>query len=264
MWGWGAMNPTAIKEATKIRYPMDKFIGVWWSGGNDDAAAGGEGCQGLQGPELPRRWPTSRRGSRTSRSTSSTPACRDRPAKHFGQTTSTTAVSTTPMLVAEGIRTAQELTGKKVIDRRRHADGSGSLNMDRSSSQGNGHGRLCAPDEADLRRSLRQPRSYVHSRMGRHRSGSRHRLVRADDVDVVKSAARSCGQGICREKRSVAGADRTLPELIGSPPPRARLRRQASRRGFPDRNGSIGCPETPITEAAAEPAKRSCRSTISK
>ena len=24
MWGWGAMNPTAIKEAAKIRYPMDQ------------------------------------------------------------------------------------------------------------------------------------------------------------------------------------------------------------------------------------------------
>jgi branched-chain amino acid transport system substrate-binding protein len=31
MWGWGAMNPTAVKEAAKIRYPMDKFIGIWWS-----------------------------------------------------------------------------------------------------------------------------------------------------------------------------------------------------------------------------------------
>ena len=31
MWGWGAMNPTAIKEAAKIRFPMDKFLGVWWS-----------------------------------------------------------------------------------------------------------------------------------------------------------------------------------------------------------------------------------------
>ena len=36
MWGWGAMNPTAIKEAAKIRYPMDKFIGVWWSGSEGD------------------------------------------------------------------------------------------------------------------------------------------------------------------------------------------------------------------------------------
>ena len=36
-WGWGAMNPTAIKEATKINYPMDHFIGIWWSGSEDDA-----------------------------------------------------------------------------------------------------------------------------------------------------------------------------------------------------------------------------------
>jgi branched-chain amino acid transport system substrate-binding protein len=48
MWGWGAMNPTAVKEATKIRYPMDKFIGIWWSGGNDDAAAGGEAAKGYR------------------------------------------------------------------------------------------------------------------------------------------------------------------------------------------------------------------------
>src|SRR4051794_26011291 len=30
MGGWGAMNPTAVKEATKINFPMDKFIGIWW------------------------------------------------------------------------------------------------------------------------------------------------------------------------------------------------------------------------------------------
>ena len=41
MWGWGAMNPTAVKEAAKINYPMDKFIGIWWSGGEDDARGGG-------------------------------------------------------------------------------------------------------------------------------------------------------------------------------------------------------------------------------
>ena len=27
MWGWGAMNSTAIREAAKIRFPMDHFIG---------------------------------------------------------------------------------------------------------------------------------------------------------------------------------------------------------------------------------------------
>ncbi|NOX72425.1 MAG: ABC transporter substrate-binding protein [Alphaproteobacteria bacterium] len=46
MWGWGAMNSTAIKEAAKIRYPMDRFIGNWWSGANadlDPVGAAGKG-----------------------------------------------------------------------------------------------------------------------------------------------------------------------------------------------------------------------------
>ena len=48
MWGWGAMNPTAVKEAAKIRFPMDKFIGIWWSGGEDDARPAGAGAKGYK------------------------------------------------------------------------------------------------------------------------------------------------------------------------------------------------------------------------
>src|SRR4051812_8539341 len=40
--GWGAMNPTAVKEAAKINFPMKRLVGVWWSGGDDDARAGGD------------------------------------------------------------------------------------------------------------------------------------------------------------------------------------------------------------------------------
>ena len=36
MWGWGVMNQVAIQEAANIRYPMDKFIGIWWSGSEAD------------------------------------------------------------------------------------------------------------------------------------------------------------------------------------------------------------------------------------
>ncbi|MEM1037924.1 MAG: ABC transporter substrate-binding protein [Pseudomonadota bacterium] len=36
MWGWGAMNATAIREANKIRFPLDKFIGNWWAGAHAD------------------------------------------------------------------------------------------------------------------------------------------------------------------------------------------------------------------------------------
>jgi len=46
MWGWGAMNPTAVQEAAKTGYPMDHFIGVWWSGSEDDARPAGAGAKG--------------------------------------------------------------------------------------------------------------------------------------------------------------------------------------------------------------------------
>jgi branched-chain amino acid transport system substrate-binding protein len=40
------MNPTAVKEAAKINYPMDHFVGVWWSGGEDDARPTGAEAKG--------------------------------------------------------------------------------------------------------------------------------------------------------------------------------------------------------------------------
>ena len=47
MYGWGAMNPTAIKEAAKAEFPMDKFVSIWWTNDNDVAAAG-EGGKGFK------------------------------------------------------------------------------------------------------------------------------------------------------------------------------------------------------------------------
>ncbi|MEL6679436.1 MAG: ABC transporter substrate-binding protein [Pseudomonadota bacterium] len=48
MWGWGVMNPTAIKEAANIRYPMEDFIGVWWSGSENDVLPVGDGADGYK------------------------------------------------------------------------------------------------------------------------------------------------------------------------------------------------------------------------
>jgi len=42
MWGWGVMNQVAIQEAANIRYPMDQFIGVWWSGAQHDVLPAGD------------------------------------------------------------------------------------------------------------------------------------------------------------------------------------------------------------------------------
>lgn len=48
MWGWGVMNQVAVKEAANIRFPMENFIGVWWSGSENDVVPAGEGANGYK------------------------------------------------------------------------------------------------------------------------------------------------------------------------------------------------------------------------
>ena len=48
MWGWGVMNAVAIQEAANIRFPMDKFIGIWWSGSENDVNPAGDGANGYK------------------------------------------------------------------------------------------------------------------------------------------------------------------------------------------------------------------------
>ncbi len=49
MWGWGAMNATAITEASNVKYPMDHFIGNWWAAAEPDVVPVGEGAKGYKG-----------------------------------------------------------------------------------------------------------------------------------------------------------------------------------------------------------------------
>ena len=48
MWGWGVMNQVAIQEAANIRFPMDRFIGIWWSGSENDVLPAGDGANGYK------------------------------------------------------------------------------------------------------------------------------------------------------------------------------------------------------------------------
>jgi branched-chain amino acid transport system substrate-binding protein len=48
MWGWGVMNQTAIKEAAAAGYPMNKFIGAWWSGAEPDTRPAGKAAIGYK------------------------------------------------------------------------------------------------------------------------------------------------------------------------------------------------------------------------
>ena len=48
MWGWGVMNQVAIQEAANIRFPMDHFIGIWWSGSENDVLPVGDKADGYK------------------------------------------------------------------------------------------------------------------------------------------------------------------------------------------------------------------------
>jgi branched-chain amino acid transport system substrate-binding protein len=48
MWGWGVMNQVALREAANIRFPMDKFIGVWWSASEQDTVPLGMDAKGYK------------------------------------------------------------------------------------------------------------------------------------------------------------------------------------------------------------------------
>ncbi len=48
MWGWGAMNSTAIQRASEFGFPVNKFIGVWWSGSESDVVPNGKAAIGYR------------------------------------------------------------------------------------------------------------------------------------------------------------------------------------------------------------------------
>jgi len=52
MWGWGQMNPTAIQRASEVGFPVNRFIGVWWSGSESDVVPNGKAAIGYRAATL--------------------------------------------------------------------------------------------------------------------------------------------------------------------------------------------------------------------
>lgn len=46
LWGWGVMNPTALRTAARTGYPREKIVGVWWSGSEEDTIPAGDAAKG--------------------------------------------------------------------------------------------------------------------------------------------------------------------------------------------------------------------------
>ena len=114
MWGWGAMNATAIKEAKKTRFPLDKFIGNWWAGAHadlDSVGADGEGYLAANftgiGTDFPALQDVIEYVVEPGNSQSAP--------EDVGNVLYNRGLFNS-VILAEAIRAAQEITGKKVID----------------------------------------------------------------------------------------------------------------------------------------------------
>jgi branched-chain amino acid transport system substrate-binding protein len=126
--GWGAMNPTAVQEAAKNGFPMDHLVGVWWSGSDDDARPAGQAAKGYLsldinavGPNFPAlqdiiKYVVDKGKSQV--------ASKDKVGENFYNRAVMNAV-----LIAESIRNAQKLTGKKDVDGADVRRGLESLNI---------------------------------------------------------------------------------------------------------------------------------------
>ncbi len=112
MYGWGAMNPTAIKEAAKVNYPMDKFVSIWWPG--EDDIRGTDGAKGFKmlnwhgiGTEF--------QAIKDIQKHVVDKGLSKAPKDKVGELLYNRGVYNS-LLIAEAIATAQKVTGKKVVD----------------------------------------------------------------------------------------------------------------------------------------------------
>ena len=113
MWGWGAMNPTAVKEAARIKFPMDKFVGIWWSGGDDDARPAGDDAKGyltLNFNGVGSQYPAVQDIIKHLVSKGKSQTQPDKVGENLYNRGIYNSV-----LIAEAIRNAQKITGKKVV-----------------------------------------------------------------------------------------------------------------------------------------------------
>ncbi|MBS7805678.1 ABC transporter substrate-binding protein [Rhizobiales bacterium TNE-4] len=125
--GWGAMNPTAVKEAAKNNFPMDRLVGVWWAGGDDDARGGGDAAKGYKSLNFHAagtNFPVIQDIQKHVVDKGLSKAPKDK----VGENLYNRGVYNS-MLIAEAVRNAQKITGKKAITAEDMRKGLESLNI---------------------------------------------------------------------------------------------------------------------------------------
>jgi branched-chain amino acid transport system substrate-binding protein len=127
LYGWGALNSTAIKEAARIGYPMDKFVSIWWPGEDDARSAGAaaKGFKTLNWHATGTNFPAIQDIIKNVVDKGGSKAQKDK----VGELLYNRGVYNS-ILIAEGIRNAQKLTGKKAVTGEDVRRGLEAINLD--------------------------------------------------------------------------------------------------------------------------------------
>lgn len=112
LFGWGAMNPTAIKEAVKVNFPMEKMLSIWWPSEEDarNAGPGSIGFKTLNWHATGNGFPALQDILRTVYDKGLNQGGRE----HVGEGLYNHGIYNS-VLIAEAIRNAQRLTGRKQV-----------------------------------------------------------------------------------------------------------------------------------------------------
>lgn len=127
IWGWGIMNPTAIQQAAAVGFPRDRFIGVWWSGSEQDVVPVGEQARGYLAGNFHAPG-ADFQVIRDIRQHVHTPGQRTGDGSHIGTVLYNRGVVNAAMVV-EAIRTAQGRFGNRIMNGEQVRWGFENLNL---------------------------------------------------------------------------------------------------------------------------------------
>jgi branched-chain amino acid transport system substrate-binding protein len=125
--GWGAMNPTAVREAGRAGFPVNRLVGVWWAGSDDDprpSGDAGKGYRALNWHQTGANFPVVQEIIKHVVDKGQSLSAKEKVGENLYNRGIYQAI-----LIAEAIRNAQALTGKKVVTGEDVRRGFETLNM---------------------------------------------------------------------------------------------------------------------------------------
>jgi branched-chain amino acid transport system substrate-binding protein len=222
--GWGAMNPTAVREAGRAGFPVEKLVGVWWAGSDDDprpAGPAGKGYKALNWHQTGADFPALQEIIKNVHDKGQSLTTKEKVGENLYNRGVYQGV-----VVAEAIRNAQRLSGKKAVTGEDVRRGLETLNITEARWAELGLPGFAAALKLSCDDHNGHNQLYVMEWDGaKWTRASQQIQTQKDKVRPLIDAGR---EGLRDEQPGLAAAVRGLrPRVVGqvnpSPPPRGRV-----------------------------------------